>query len=360
MSFSVPKAIIFVNGTPLKFINFSVVLKCYNYASVFSFNTIRFGQTPRDKFVSDDLIDSTDLQVEIYAGYPKTLQFSKDDLKLLIAGRVDQITYQPLTQQLSFEGRDYSSVFLDSVTASSYFNYTTFEVISLFASKYGFEVKGEETGNKIGSYFNYDFFSAQPLIREWDFLVSLAQKEGYFLYFDGQVLNFQPLPSAEGKTSMIYSVYPNSTFIDLTLERNLTQARTIEVTVSSRGFDGNFSYTARRAPLKTKRFGITQKKFGDVQKYQRDVPGLSQLQCEQLANSLAKTYSLNERLVRFRSIVDTAFTRQSLFELRGTQTDFDQIYYPETIQYAFSVDEGYTMTIEAKNHSPQNEELQGN
>ncbi|MFD2271423.1 hypothetical protein ACFS07_10485 [Undibacterium arcticum] len=37
----------------------------------------------------------------------------------------------------------------------------------------------------------------------------------------------------------------------------------------------------------------------------------------------------------------------------GTGTAFDQTYYPESIVREMDLTGGYTMTIKAKNHSPQ-------
>ncbi len=60
----------------------------------------------------------------------------------------------------------------------------------------------------------------------------------------------------------------------------------------------------------------------------------------------------HEMKLRARLPGDNVLTTKNVLRVEGTGTAFDQIYFPNAITRAMSLDEGYTMTIEAKNHNP--------
>jgi hypothetical protein len=50
-------------------------------------------------------------------------------------------------------------------------------------------------------------------------------------------------------------------------------------------------------------------------------------------------------------------TTRATIRLVGTGTDWDQLYYPDTVTRRLSVQDGYRMDVRAKNHSVQDSVL---
>ena len=67
----------------------------------------------------------------------------------------------------------------------------------------------------------------------------------------------------------------------------------------------------------------------------------------------------HERVIEFEAPGDVSPTPRDLIRLDGTQSSWDQTYYVERISRRFSFEEGFKMTVRAKNHSAQSQvELQ--
>ena len=49
---------------------------------------------------------------------------------------------------------------------------------------------------------------------------------------------------------------------------------------------------------------------------------------------------------------DNLLTPQTLVRIEGTQSLFDQLYWCDSVRRTFNVNDGYTMFMTGKNHSP--------
>ena len=52
---------------------------------------------------------------------------------------------------------------------------------------------------------------------------------------------------------------------------------------------------------------------------------------------------------------DDLLSAQTPVQVFGTGTAFDQVYYPASIQRRYSLDEGYRMSLRARNFSPESQ-----
>ena len=92
-----------------------------------------------------------------------------------------------------------------------------------------------------------------------------------------------------------------------------------------------------------------------VQNYVVNVPGVTQAQANATAQNLLKTISMQEKKLIAELAGDCILTPRSVLQLIGTGPRWDQIYYPYMIQRKLSFEEGFSMSVEAKNHNPNTE-----
>jgi hypothetical protein len=74
-----------------------------------------------------------------------------------------------------------------------------------------------------------------------------------------------------------------------------------------------------------------------------------------MAQSILGDLSRHERVIGFRQPADLSLTPRSILRLRGTGTDWDQAYYPDSITLAASLDGGFVQDVRAKNVSPNSQ-----
>ena len=151
----------------------------------------------------------------------------------LLQGRVDTIDLDPIARVVRISGRDLSAALIETRTQETFANRTSSEIAELLASRHGLESQVTPTITAVGRYYQdehdritLDQFSRA--ISEWDLLVFLARQEGFDVFVSGSGLYFQP-PTQ----SVDAVVFRPTDLIDLRLERSLTLARDIEVTVKS-------------------------------------------------------------------------------------------------------------------------------
>jgi phage protein D len=181
---------------------------------------------------------------------------------------------------------------------------------------------------------------------EWDLLTFLAAQEGFEVFVAAQTLYFQPL----GQTAAPTILAPGDC-LSLSLERALTLARDIEVTVKSWNtrHQAAFSQTARSAAR-----GRGSKGSGTPQRIVVVRPNLSPNEALQLAQRILTDLSGHERLVHAELPGELTLTPRSRVTLTGTGTDFDQTYYVAELDRHFSVAHGFTQRLRLKNANPVN------
>lgn len=86
-------------------------------------------------------------------------------------------------------------------------------------------------------------------------------------------------------------------------------------------------------------------------KWFRRLQGLTQQQAESRAQRLQQLTEEKEKYCIVQAPGDVTVRATSDLSLSGTGTAFDTTYKIETVEHRFSVSEGYTMTVTAKNSS---------
>lgn len=263
----------------------------------------------------------------------------------MIQGEVDAVQMDPVRRTLSIEGRDLGARLIEARTQESFQNRTASEIATLLAGRHGLGAAVTTTMTPVGRYYQleHDRITLDQFARatsEWDLLVFLAREEGFELFVEGDTLHFEaPLPRPP-------VVFTPADCTDLRLERALTLARDIEVTVKSWNSrqQAAFSETARAARG-------TPGTGGRRQQYCVVRPNLTPDQARRVAQSLLADLSVHERVVSLSMPGELSLTPRSVIALSGTGTAFDQSYHVAEIDRTVSVERGFVQRMRARNVS---------
>lgn len=362
-----PRALVFGNGKPLAALEeFEVENNSYYQADSFRVVLSLWGR-PKE----------TDLEfwsaqkkivVEVYAGFPKDPDnFTKSDLDNLITGETDDIEILMAQGKVILTGRDYTNRFIDSQTSEKFQNETASEIVEKIAKRHGLDAKVKKTTVKAGSYYANEKASLTKRQSEWDLITWLAEKEGFSVYIKGNTLYFQPKISDTTTPFLIEwsspdkdNAHPQSQVLDLGFQRSLTLAKDIIVYVNSYDPKTKKKISIKKTATMTKETKVKgeAQPVGDAQVYTFTKPSLTIQDAEKLAESRLRELTSHQVKMHCELPADNALQTENMIKVVGCAS-FSQMYYPDTITRNFSVDGGYTMRIEAKNHDPNSQPSMG-
>ena len=272
----------------------------------------------------------------------------------LITGQVDEVDYDPTRRRLALSGRDLSAALIDAKTTEKFQNLRPHEIVQQLALRRGLDSEVTATKDAAGKFYEIDHASLTREQSEWDLLSYLAEREGFDLWVRGTTLYFQP-PVLESEpayklTWQEQDGSPVGNCTGLTLSRSQTLAKDVEVTVRSwnQSQEQAFSVTYR-----SEKQGRSEPLTTPSQAYSYAVPNLTREQALKYAQTMAAKVTKHERLISAELPGDSILDCRSLVRLSGTGTDFDQLYYPESVTRRLAFEEGYSMSLRAKNHSPR-------
>ncbi len=264
----------------------------------------------------------------------------------LIQGEVDHLALNPHANSLTLEGRDLTARFIEARTQETFANQSASDIAATLAARHGLSADIQPTAPPVGAYWQLehdritlDCFSRAST--EWDLLVTLAGQEGFNVWVTGSTLHFRPADDAQPITTTITP----GTVISLHLERALTLARDIEVTVKSWNSRQAhaFSQTAHAARQSGSRGG------GKPQRYVYVVPNLTPDAALKLAQSHLAELTRHERVITAEMPGDLTLAPRQPILLAGSNTAFDQLYRIDEITRRIDVRNGFTQHLRARN-----------
>ena len=264
----------------------------------------------------------------------------------LIRGNVDKVSLDPATGLVHLEGRDLGAAMIEARTQEAFANRTASEIATILAQRHGLTPNVRATTTPVGRYYQnehdqitLDQFSF--MTTEWDLLCNLARLEGFDVFVSGSTLNFQP---AFVTPDVVLSVAPTD-LVDLRMERCLTLARGIQVTVKS--------WNARQQTMfaETATLAGTSDCGGPPQTYVFVQPNLTPDQALNLAQRKLAELAQHERVIDLTMPGELTLTPRSLITLTATGTAFDQSYFVDTIERRIGVGCGFVQRVRAKNMS---------
>jgi phage protein D len=340
-----------------------------NFLSADTFSvTFAANKLPADRSLAW-ITSQTEIFVEIFAGIPADgLNWTAEELTSLIYGQVDALEYDPVAGTVHISGRDLTRVLIDSKTTEKWQNKTASQIAQILADRHGMKANIAATKTLAGKFYEIDHEKMTAARTEWDLLCELARNEQFYVWVSGQTLNFQPKPDPASVTPFRVTWtppdsetgYSRSNVEALKLERALTVSKGIVVVVRSWNDAAQKTFTTTYPPNKQTAVKPGASQIGSgSQTYYYSVPNLTQEKVLQFAQAKYAQIIQHEMRCEFTipAAGNDALTVASLVQLVGTGTAFDQTYYPDSLRRALSFDSGYTLTVSAKNHSPDTQEL---
>lgn len=309
------------------------------------------------------------IMIEVFAGFPSNPDgYTAFDLESLILGQVDNIEIDWLTRMYTLTGRDLTAKFIDNKTTKKYPNLTASEIVTMLAHEQGLTAQVTPTTTLSGVFYANNHTTLTAEQPEWDLITFLAQQENFVAYVKDTTLYFEPAPKETDTPYLIQFNYPgvNSAYdytsasvISLNTSRSLTLARDIIVKVRSWNSSQKkaFTVTVHATPNKRNALAAKAQPIGDAQVFTQTIPGLTREQALQKAQQLLREYSQHERTITAVLAGDNILKKVGVVKLRGTNTDYDQVYFTASVNRVLSpnAEDGYTMTVNAKNHSPNSQ-----
>ncbi|MBN9559422.1 MAG: hypothetical protein J0H14_01675 [Alphaproteobacteria bacterium] len=271
----------------------------------------------------------------------------------VVQGAVDHVDLDPVQGVIHAEGRDLTAALIETRTQETFANRTSSEIAQLFAGRHNLSSQVTETRTPVGRYYQdeHDRITLGQFSRattEWDLLVFLAQQEGFDVFVSGTTLHFQPPAGAD----VALTLSPDAV-LDLRLERSLTLARDIEVTVKSWNSRQQSAFTqTARSRGRGQGAGLGGGRAGPPQRYVIVRPNLTSDQALQLAQQKLAELTRHERVISATMPGELTLTPRSLITLQNTGTEFDQTYYVDTIERHLHMEGGFTQHLRCKNMYP--------
>jgi hypothetical protein len=283
-------------------------------------------------------------------------------LTSLIIGLADAVDVDLTENTLRVHGRDYSSLFIDSTISQHFPNLPSSEIAKqIVANHAAFGISGniaatETQAGKLYEINKVKLGSANtPEASEWGLLAYLARFENFDLLMSGKVLNFQP--KADG-TANPYELrfspatsrqIATSNVGSIRISRNLTLAR--EIVVNAISFNAKmgtgFQVTATAQTNSSGQAGAVAAPrtytFVHALEDQAALTRFATQQAEQIAR--------HERTLTYEGPGHLEITPRTLLKLVGSGSGYDQDYYIDQIDRRISLEDGFTMTVHAKNHA---------
>lgn len=299
--------------------------------------------------------------VEIFAGFPSNPD-SPDisELDSLIYGRVDDIRFNPKERTIDLTGRDLTAVFIDSKIAAEYQDKTASDIATLLANSHGLTPIVTPTTDKVGTYYKHDQIRLQATRSEWDELAYLARQEAFVVYVSGHELHFEPNPiDGSNPYDILWqaptdsNASPTANVMELGFERSLTVAKGITVTARSASLTKK-TPTVQSYPAAPKAIAAGKATpFQGTQSYFFTMSaGKTAVEVEAYAKAQYDIIVSHEMKMTARMPADDVLQIKRPIRVTGTGTAWDQTYFPRVITREMSIDEGYDMTVEAQNTSP--------
>jgi phage protein D len=268
----------------------------------------------------------------------------------LVQGTVDSVTFNPIHGLVVLCGRDNSAPFIETRTQETFANQTSSDIALLLASRHGLSADVQATTTPVGRYWalEHDRITLDAFARattEWDLLVTLAQHEGFDVWVTGGTLHFRPPVSGVGPSAILRPTATASGPANLTslrLERALTLARDIEVTVKS------WNSRTRTSFVQTARAGGGSKASGKRQRYVYVVPNLTPDDALKLAQRRLVEITQHEWVFEAEMPGELQLGPRQIVLIEGTGTPFDQPYFIDEIERHLHVDHGFTQRLRAK------------
>lgn len=360
-----PRGLVYVNGELLQGVfGFAVDNNSFFQADTFRVTVVLSKQPVNRGFAWWAMQES--LQIELFLGFPTDpTNFSKPDLTSFLLGYTDDIEFDPSGDTVTLVGRDLTSKLIDYKRAIVFATQSLVasDIVTQIAVARGLTPVVTKTSTATGSYYQIVKALVESNSTYWDIITKLAQIEQFQAYVKGIELHFEPRTPPSTNPYVInwqapdpITGYVRSNAPHLTFSRNLSIAKNLKVRVIS--FDQKTKKTVNETADRKRVYNQTTRSVArssePPQEYVYNIPNLTAAQAQARAQAILTELSRHEMNMRADMPGDLRPTSQDIIKVKGTNTAFDQTYFPASITRSYSMDEGFVMSIHAKNQTPNN------
>lgn len=360
--FAQPRGMALVNGERVAGLkSFEVDNNSFFQADTFRLSLALSAQPATRGF--DFWAAQTTVQVELLAGFPANPDnFTRTELTSWLTGWADDIEVDPIADEIVITGRDKTSLLVDTKKAIAFTNKRSSDIATQIATIAGLSVDVDPTQAFTGTAASTIMQMVNDRGTYWDVLTKLAQIEQYNVYVAGNTLFFKKAQAVKDQYVLRYqppgaAAWAQVNAVSMRFSRNLSVARGTKVTVLSwnQKTGKQVSAVAQRARVKNSTTSKAGSNGLPTAEYTFIFPNLTPQQAQDRANALVADISQHEVNVSADMPGDDLLTTNVAVKVIGTNSAFDQIYYPASIRRSYSWDEGYRMNVRARNYSPESQ-----
>ena len=288
----------------------------------------------------------------------------------LVTGPADTCSAKLRDNRIILSGRDYTSWFIDTRLSDTFLNIqngkiflsqTASQIVATLVSQYFPSIQTNITATKttIGTYAgvqNAIMFRNRSL---WDVITWLAQNESttnangklvpFVAYVTGNTLYFGPMLETGSIFLIDWNNHSNAD--DIEIERNLTLANDIRVTVQGYGPMGRYQAVASGNHAAAPSTDFPK----GYQHYVYTINGLSVQQASNRATALALALSQHELTARIDMPANFTLNPYGQVRLQNLAPDkkttvWDTDYWVNAVTWRFNLTDGAMMNLWLKNH----------
>lgn len=264
-------------------------------------------------------------------------------------GMVTHVIYDPATQRVELQARDYSALLANKQSPNnSWQNMRASDIIVQIAASVGLSADVDASDGLLGQFRQYEhralaLASHHRWKTAWDFCIAMQRMTGYDLYVLGKTLYFKK-PLAEGTLRTLSFAPPSASDLsahtavtNLRLERDMILTRTVSVTVRSWDAKQRVAHFAAY-PNPPTADSINYEFAAD--------PGTTPDRLKALAGARYREVIAHGRTVTGEIHPQSPITVRTPVRLEGTGTTFDQTYRVDQTDMTISADScRYAVTL---------------
>lgn len=352
-----PRGMVVANGVALSGVHsFEVENNAFFQADTFRL-TLLISAQPAGRGL-DFWSRQEQLELEFLLGFPADPDNAgKSELGSFLLGYADAIDVDLDANTLVLTGRDLSSRLIDFKRTKVFSSGTLVasDVVRQIAEAQGLTPVVTPTTVAAGGYYQIVKALVASDVSYWDIVTKLAQYEGYQVYVRGRELHFEPR-AAKGADPYVLrwqaadgAAWSNA--MQLSLQRDLSLAKNLRVKVLSFHSKTNQA-VSEVAERKRVTDGAAVAFGGEPQEYVRTFPNLDASQAQAKAKAILQELSAHEMSLTAELPGDVLLMPTSLIQVTDTGSAFDQAYYTASVTRHYSAEDGFRMTVHAKNQTP--------
>ncbi len=306
--------------------------------------------TPRHEFFYSGSKDASivvkgKVVVKIEAG------FEGEEIVPLIEGEVDYPEWEFGEKEVvKLVGRSYAAKPYDFVETVKYQNMTATEAHKDICQRHGLTpIVPIATSDMIGEYVNDDHTTVAEEMSHWDYVLYLAEQEGFVSRIKGKEWYFGPLSMMEEyqKEPLAFSYGHN--IKKLKMKKAPNEARNFHVEVIS-WQSGEKKGKGNRIVEKAV---IGEEEGDNIYTIRRNIPNITRAQAQKQLQNICSELTKQQ----FSGSFDTDFfqelTKDRRIVLYGVGMDLSQIYHVETITISGDKDSGIECSVDFTNDITQ-------